>query len=240
MHLPQLFRWPFSARSPLPPVGEATKLIEWYQKGHDTSFIRLLAFTTFMTIWPWVFFGVVMGSGGVAMSLTVARAANGHPQDVSFLATSLSNVLSFVVGYLFSAAVSTLAQKYVVHKDPHIAHVSFFTHLKNRSFPKSLLSQGRFRPVLAVVFCMMTFNFVTSGIPSLLTPVLFNRHAQLQAEELDFGATDPACVDWFNSNKISHECDWKVSFTSKSTTIKTDLYFCLYLGVQGYHVYELP
>ena len=163
------------------------------------------------------------------MSLTVARAANDHPQDVSFLATSLSNVLSFVVGYLFSAAISRLAQKYVVHKDPHIAHVSFFTHLKNRTFPKSLLDQGRFRPVLAVVLYMIVFNFVTSGISSLLTPVPFNRRAQLQANELDFGATDPACVEWFNSNTIPHSgCNWKVSLTSKSTTIKL-IYISVYI-----------
>ena len=222
---------------------EATTLqviTNWYQKGHNTSFIRLLAFTTFMTIWPWVFFGVVKGLGGVAMPLTVASIANRHPQDVSFFVTSLSNLLTFVVGYLSSAAVSRLSRKYVVHKNPNIAHISFLAHLKNRTFPKSLLDQRRVRPVLTVVLYMVVFNFVTSGISALLTPVIFNRKAQLHGSELDFGATDPACVEWFNNNTIPNSCDWTVSLMSKFTTIKTDLCFCSYIGVQGCKLYGLP
>jgi hypothetical protein len=49
---------------------------------------------------------------------------------------------------------------------------------------------------------------VTSGFTALLTPVVFNRHTPLNAKELDFGATDPACVDWFNNNTIPRTCDW--------------------------------
>ena len=241
MPLSHLFRWPPFAHSSNSPMDEATKLvIEWYQNDHNKSFIRLLAFTTFMTIWPWIFFGVVMGFGGVAMPLAAASIANRHPQDVSFFVTSLSNLLTFVIGYLFSAAVSRLSQKYVVHKDPNIAHISFLTHLKNRSFPKSLLEQHRVRPVLTVLLYMVIFNFVTSGISALLTPVVFNRHEQLQATELDFGATDPACIEWFNNNTIPHICDWTVTFMSRSTTIKTDLCVCSYIGVQGCKLYNLP
>lgn len=214
MSFSQLFQRPFFARSSHPVVDKAAKsAIEWYAKDHDKSFVLLLTFTTFMTIWPWVFFGIVVGLDGVAMPHRAAKIANDHPQDVSFFVTSISNTLSFVVGYLFTAAVSRLAQKYIVHKDPSIAHVSFFTNLKNRSFPMTLFNQGRLRPLLTVVLYMLVFNFVTSGISALLTPVIFNRHAQLQATELNFGATDPACVAWFNNNTISHQCDWTVSST---------------------------
>ena len=165
-----------------------------------------------------------MGLDGVAMPLTAARTARYHPQEVSFFVTSLSGILNMIVGYLFSTAVSRLSQKYVAHKNPNIADISFFTHLKNRTFPMSLLYQGRTLLVLIVVLYMTVFNFVTSGISALLTPVIFNRHAQLQATELDFGATDRACVDWFN-NTILNICDWAVlALISKSITINTNLY----------------
>ena len=226
-----------------PPKDEATTpqdVTDCNQPDNDPTFKVLLAFTTFMTIWPWVFFGVLMGLDGVAMPLTAARTARYHPQEVSFFVTSLSGILNMIVGYLFSTAVSRLSQKYVAHKNPNIADISFFTHLKNRTFPMSLLYQGRTLLVLIVVLYMTVFNFVTSGISALLTPVIFNRHAQLQATELDFGATDPACVDWFN-NTISNICDWAVlALISKSITIKTNLCFCLYLGVQRCELYELP
>ena len=255
MHFPQLFRWPLFARSShssssttkedqsQPSKGEATTLQvlnEWYEKDHNKTFIRLLSFTTFMTIWPWVFFSVVMVFGGLAMPLKAARIANHHPQDVSFFVTSLSSVLNIVVGYLFSKAVSMLSQKYVVHKDPNIAHISFFTKLRNRSFPTSSWHQRRFRPFLIVILFMIFFIFVTSGNSALLTPVVFNRHEQLQATELDFGATDPACIGWFNNNTIPHICDWTVTFMSRSTTIKTDLRVCSYIGVQGCKLHDLP
>ena len=255
MHMPQLFRWSPFARSShssssttkedqsQPSKGAATPLQvlnEWYEKDHNKTFIRLLSFTTFMTIWPWVFFSVVMVFDGLAMPLKAARIANHHPQDVSFFVTSLSSVLNIVVGYLFSKAVSTLSQKYVVHKNPNIAHISFFTNLKNRSFPMSLLEQHRVRPVLTVLLYMIFFIFVTSGNSALLTPVIFNRHVQLQGTELDFGATDPACVDWFSNNSLLQTCDWTVTLMSKYAIIITDLCVCSYIGIQGCKLHYLP
>ena len=255
MHLPQLFRWPPFARSShssssttkeeqsRSPKEAATVLQnfnDWYEKDHNKTFTIPLLITTFMTIWPWVFFGVVMAFDGLAMPLKAARIANHHPQDVSFVVTSLGSGLNFWVGHYFSKAVSMLSQKYVVHKNPNIAHISFFTNLKNRSFPMSLLEQYRFRPVLTVLLYMIFFIFVTSGNSALLTPVIFNRHVQLQGTELDFGATDPACVDWFSNNSLLQTCDWTVTLMSKYTTIKTDLCVCSYIGIQGCKLHDLP
>ena len=227
-----------------PPKDEATTLqdaTEYNRPDNNTTFTVLLALVIFMTIWPWAFFGILMGLGGVAMPSTAARTARYHPQEVSFFVTSLSGVINIIVGYLFSTAVSMLSQKYVAHKNPNIANISFFTHLKNRTFPMSLLYQGRTLLVLIVVLYMSIFNFVTSGISALLTPVIFNRYAQLQATELDFGTTDPACVDWFNNNTISHTCNWMVlALMSTSIAIKTNLCFCLYIGVQRCEFYDLP
>ena len=153
------------------------EFIEWYEKDHNSSFIVWFVCTTFITVWPWVFFGVVAGLGGMAMPYKAAKITNHHPQDVSYFVTAICSVLNLVIGILFSEAVSGLAKKYVVHKDPHIAHISFFANLKNRSPPMSLIKQGRIRPVLIVVLYIVMFIFVTSSFTVLLTPVIFNCHA---------------------------------------------------------------
>ena len=240
MHLPQLFRWPPFSQSSKGAAAALQVFSDWYEKDHNKTFAKPLLIITFMTIWPWVFFGIVMAFDGLAMPLKAARIANHHPQDVSFFVTSLSSVLNIVVGYLFSNAVSMLSRKYVVHKDPNIAHISFFTKLRNRSFPTSSWHQRRFRPFLTVILFMIFFIFVTSGNSALLTPVIFNRHVQLQGTELDFGATDPACVDWFSNNSLLQTCDWTVTLMSKYTTIKTDLCVCSYIGIQGCKLHYLP
>ena len=239
MHLSQLFRWPPFSQSSKGAAAALQVFSDWYEKDHNKTFAKPLFITTFMTIWPWVFFGIVMAFDGLAMPLKAAKIANHHPQDVTFLVTSLGNVLNFIVGYCFREAVSMLSRKYVVHKNPNIAHISFFTNLKNCSYPNSLFGQGRLRPVLTVVLYMIFFNFVTSGNSALLTPVIYNRHVQLQGTELDFGATDPACVDWFSNNTLLQTCDWTVTLMSKYTTIKTDLWVRSYIGIQGCKLHNL-
>ena len=195
---------------PVVPQTEAVT-VPWYEQNHNKTFIIYLLITTIMTIWPWIFFGAVFGLGGIAMQHHVARVANNHPQDVSFFVTSISNIFSFIITYLFSKAAASVAQKWVVHKNVDITRISFLTALKNQAFPTYLYQQGRYRPLAIVVLYMVIFIFVTPGITALLLPVPFIRHVSLSGTELDFASTDTNCINWFNNNTIPDTCNWSVS-----------------------------
>lgn len=161
-----------------------------------------------MTIWPWIFFGAVFGLGGIEMHGHAGRVANNHAQDVTFFTTSISNCISLIIAYLFSKAVASVAQKWVVYKEMDVSRVSFFTALKNRAAPVSLFRQGRYRPFLIVVIYIAIFIFVTPGITALLLPHPFSRSTSLIGTELDFASNDTDCISWFNNNTVSNSCDW--------------------------------
>jgi hypothetical protein len=187
--------------------------VSWYEQNHNKTFIIYLLITTIMMIWPWIFFGAVVGLHGIPMQHHVARVANAHPQDVAFFVTTISNVISLITAYLFSKAAASVAQKWVVHKNADVADISFFTALKNRALPIYLYHQGRFRNAAIVVLYMVIFAFVTPGITALLVPVPFNRKASLSGKELNFASNDTDCINWFNENIIPDTCGWEVSDT---------------------------
>ena len=185
----------------------------WYDRNHNKTFIIYLLLSVIMTIWPWIFFGVVVGLDGIAMSQRTANVARNHPQDVSFFVTSISNIICLLSAFLFSKAVASLAQKWIVHKDVDVSRISFLAALKNREFPIYLYRQGRYRPLAIVILYMVIFIFVIPGISALLLPVPFSRKANLSGTELDFASNDTSCINWFNSNIIPNTCDWIVSVT---------------------------
>lgn len=191
-------------------MGIPNQVVQWYEQGHDIDFIGWLFLATLMLIWPWIFFGVVWQLDGLEMQHNAARIASRHTQDVAFFVTTISNGIGLLIGFLFGKAVSRLAQKWVVHKDSTVAHVSLLTNLKNRSLPTSLFFQRRLLSVFIVVFYMSVFALVPGGITALLTPVIFPRHTDINGTELDFGSTNVSCIDWFNNNIIPHTCDWTV------------------------------
>jgi hypothetical protein len=189
------------------------KEYSWYAQDHNKTFLIYLLLTFIMTIWPWIFFGAVFGLGGIEMHGHAERVANDHAQDVSFFTTSISNCISLIIAYLFSKAVASVAQKWVVYKEMDVSRVSFFTALKNRAAPVSLFRQGRYRPFLIVVLYIAIFIFVTPGITALLLPHPFSRNTSLFGTELDFASNDTDCISWFNNNTVANSCDWIVSLT---------------------------
>lgn len=205
-------------------------------------FYICLAFTIIMLFWPWIFFGVTWSLGGIQMHHTAARIVHEHPQDTAFFVTMLCNGLSTFTAILFSAAVVSLSQRWVVHKDTTILHITLFSALKNNGLPISLLGEGNFALfVLAVVYFLM-FQLVTPGITALLTPVTFNRTISLSGTELDFASIDTGCIDWFNNNTIPHSCDWMVKSTSFHTKaaysiLPASVYFT---DVQRVELHRLP
>jgi hypothetical protein len=197
------------------PATPATPAMEsWYEQDHNKTFLIFLLLTLIMTIWPWILFGAIVRSDGIEMRGRAARVANDHQQDVTFFVTSISNCITLITGYLFSKAVASVAQKWIVYKEMDVSRVSFFTALKNRATPVSLFRQGRYRPFLIVVLYIAIFIFVTPGMTALLLPHPFGRNTSLYGKELDFASNNTDCISWFNNNTISPTCDWIVSLTT--------------------------
>jgi Na+/H+-dicarboxylate symporter len=198
--------------SSLPVVVEANFLGGgWYDLNHNSFFSRYLFLTIVMIIWPWIFFGVVWGVGGI--QLHNSRAED-NPKDTLYFATAISNIIGLITAYLFSKAVASLAQKRVVHKSMAIAEVSFFTALKNRVPSFSLFRRGRRRFLLMVVLYLIIFALITPGLTALLTPIHFTRKIQILGKELDFASNDTDCINWFQSYPIPDNCNWVVSCES--------------------------
>lgn len=214
------------------PGSISDSLRHWYDAQHNTYFVRCVIITIMMILWPWIFFGAVWGLGGIQMHNSAARIVHKHPQDTAFFITSICTIICAIIGGLFSNAVVNLAQKMVAHKSTAVSRISFFTSLKNLSFPSSLFRQRRIRLFVIVVFYISIFTFVTPGITALLTPVPFNRKVTLIGSELDFASTNDTCISWFNNNTIPHTCDWEVSFLLFYND--TVPYTLIMTGIQGF------
>jgi hypothetical protein len=189
---------------------------DWH-RSHHAFFISHIIAAFVMTVWPWIFFAVVKGKGGIEIHGHAAESIYNHPRDTTFVITALASVLTFFIDYLFARGVTSLAQKWVVHKDLDIFRISFFTSLKSHEFLwhredwRELLRPGRLLLAPTVVLFIFTFTFVTSGLTSLLTPIPFTKTSSLTGTELDFTSTDPGCISWFEASIIPDTCDWIVS-----------------------------
>ena len=115
-----------------------------------------------MIIWPWVFFAVTRG--GRKWQGHIAAVVENSSQQVSFIVTSIAGVINFVIIYLFSSAVASLAQKQVIREDSTMSHITFFIALRNHSLPTSLFHQRKLLLFWTVVLYIISFAFVTPGI----------------------------------------------------------------------------
>ena len=164
----------------------------WYDLKQNSFFSRYLLLTVIMIIWPWIFFGVVWGRGGIELHNS---AAENNPKDTLYFVTAISNVIGLIVAHLFSKAVSSLAQKRVLYKEMAISDVSFFTALKNRVPSFSLFRRGRRHLFFMVIMYLVIFALITPGITALLTPIHFPRTVPLRGHKsLILHLTIPAAL----------------------------------------------
>ncbi|TFK18371.1 hypothetical protein FA15DRAFT_627956, partial [Coprinopsis marcescibilis] len=170
-----------------------------------------------MLTWPWIFFGVVYDKKGVKMKNSLASVVNRHPSSTAFFVALVGNFICLVVDVFFSLAVIRFAQEWVAEKEKvSVFHVSLFGAFRHQSFPwtmtdlKALLRKNKWLPVVLVCVCILSFQFVPSGITSLLLPVQFDRVEPLVGNELDFSSTVPACTEWLDRYQyFGNACDWR-------------------------------
>ncbi|KAF9526285.1 hypothetical protein CPB83DRAFT_908542 [Crepidotus variabilis] len=157
---------------------------------------------------------------GIEMNPRAAKAVTDHPQATSYFVTLVGNIISLLVNFLFSTAIIRFAQEWVAKREYGkeqitVFHVSLLSAFRNRNWPwkvtelQHLVVQQRWLPVALVGACIAAFAFVPSGMTSLLNPVPFNRTIELKGSELDFSSNAPDCLQWFETNPISNQCDWK-------------------------------
>ena len=139
------------------------------------------------------------------MSDHVAKVVKNHPQRISFFITLLGNIVSIIVGIIFSTAVLRFSQEWARNND-HVTvfDVSLISAFRNQNWPWGIkdhryrLVRKRWLPMVLAGACIATFAVVPSGTTSLIPPVSFNQTWPLTGTELDFfkSATDlvPECV----------------------------------------------
>jgi hypothetical protein len=164
-----------------------------------------------MTIWPWIFFGVLKRLGGLQLNRASTIIVQENPKDVAFFVTAISGISSLVLSSLHSTVVTKIAVKCVL-KCMTLSFISFFVALKDQKLglpaPWSQVRRDLF-PIL--VMYTGVFVFATPAFTALLTPAPFKRNVSLTGTELDFTSNAIDCINWFNDNNLSDTCDWIVS-----------------------------
>ena len=170
-----------------------------------------------MLMWPWIFWGVVQSQNGIQMNNHVAKVVMDNPQGTTFLITLLGNIASLIISILFSSAIVRFSQELVERKGVTVFDVSLLSAFRYQRWPWGIkdLNRSFFRTrwlrMILILGCIAAFGFVPSSVTSLITPVPFNRRADLQGTELDFSSIDTDCRNWSSVNPLSNNCDWKVS-----------------------------
>jgi len=136
-----------------------------------------------MLVWPWIFLAIVWAwpRGGVQMREHVATVVKTYPQRVSFFITLLRNIVSIIIGIIFSTAVLRFSQEWATKNDQvTVFHVSLISAFRNQSWPwgvkdhKYVLVRNRWLSVVLAGACIAAFALVPSGTTSLITPVSFH------------------------------------------------------------------
>ena len=189
-----------------------------------TNPIPFLAGTLVMLTWPWIFFGIVWARGGVQLNNYAAYVARNNPHVTNYLVTFIGHIITMIVGFLLSSAVTCLAKEWVPKHQPlAVFDAISLQYFKNNKSPWGLrdarthISDPKrfWFAVLPITTCFLAFTTVTSSITSLITPVPFNRNALLYGtSEIDFASNDPPdCLNWFNETTIPNTCEWKVNWS---------------------------
>ena len=165
-----------------------------------------------MLLWPWILLATIWARGGVQMSDHLARVVKNYPQRVSFFITLLGNIVSIVIGIIFSTAVLRFSQEWATNNDQvTVFDVSLISAFRNQSWPwgikdhKYLLVRNRWLPVVLAGGCIAAFALVPSGTTSLITPVSFHRTWNLTGTELDF-SSNADCVQWLLHEEVPFLC----------------------------------
>jgi hypothetical protein len=161
----------------------------------------LLAGIVFMLVWPWIFWGVVWSQRGIQMNEHVARIVMDNPQSTTFFTTLLGNIASVIVSTLFSSAIIRFSQELVERKGVTLFDVSMLSAFRYQRWPWGMKDlngpfvRTRWLRMVLIVGCIVAFGFVPSSVTSLITPVPFNRSADLKGTELDFSSIDTNCLE---------------------------------------------
>jgi hypothetical protein len=174
----------------------------FFSKANDACF---QATTLVMLLWPWIFLLIiwVWPGGGVQMSDHFAKVVENNPQRISFFITLFGNIVSTIIGIIFSTVVVRFSQEWATNNDNvTVFDVSLISAFRNRKWPwglkdhKYLLVRNRWLPVVLAAACIAAFALVPAGTMSLITPVSFNQTSILIGTEVDFSSNNTGCVDW--------------------------------------------
>ena len=186
---------------------------------HNHDFLLLIGILV-MLIWPWIFFGIVWAKKGIQMNNHVAEVVRNNPHATTYFVTLICSIIAMIVTAFFSFAVIRFAQELVTRYQPtRPFYLRVLLAFRHQTWPwgkswkdvKYLMKPGRWWPTILVIICILTFPHLVSTTTSLLSPIPFNRTANLHGTELDFTSTDSACLNWYRANPKSNNCDWEVS-----------------------------
>ena len=104
-----------------------------------SSPILLLAGTVFIFTWPWLFFGIVWAQDGLQLNNYATKVARGNPHATTYLITLIAHIVSMIVRFLLSSAITCLAKTWVPKHQPlSVFRVLSLAAFKDHESPLSL------------------------------------------------------------------------------------------------------
>ncbi|TFK18370.1 hypothetical protein FA15DRAFT_760642 [Coprinopsis marcescibilis] len=171
-----------------------------------------------MLVWPWIFWARVYSVGGVKMNNRLAEVVRRHPQFTTYFVTLVANFLCLMLNILFSTSVIRFSEEWMAEKeDVSLFYINLFSAFRHQSLPwtfsdlDSIFKRKRWASVILVCVCILSFQFIPSGIASLLSPISFIRTAGLSASELNFSSNNADCIAWGIESLANLTCRWEVS-----------------------------
>ncbi|TFK65189.1 hypothetical protein BDN72DRAFT_962696 [Pluteus cervinus] len=189
-----------------------------------------------LLIAPWIFHGVVVHSGQLALSRPVAEKVAKNPQTTTQVVVTLAGIVSMAVTFLFGAAVVCVAQKWVTtatQVPTGLANSEVLATEQNNEANSDRLKRtvrikhlarlaniGGLRPVFAfnswravgvsivAVLLYVACNQALAGISAMFTPQPLSLTTALTGSEVDFSSTNPTCLDWYEANPPPQVCGY--------------------------------
>ncbi|KAJ2912777.1 hypothetical protein MD484_g7634, partial [Candolleomyces efflorescens] len=227
---------PHDHKPELPSSAEATNAItprtpSTHRHWRFASDIFLLICIICMLLWPWVFFGVVKARNGVQMSNELSEKVARHPHQVGAIVTFIGTINRLIATLLFGKAVVRLGQEIIATNSSQdspqatvfgISALLAFRHMTLvwgvRQWKNLVQGFSRLAVVALLLASLAALALIPSGTANLITPVEFNKTADLRGTELDFTSADPECIAFLGRSQLTNLCDWKTYHNTQFTT----------------------
>ncbi|TFK65202.1 hypothetical protein BDN72DRAFT_208752 [Pluteus cervinus] len=185
-------------------------------------YIPRISATVLLLLAPWIFFGVVFHKGQLLLSRSAADQVSNNPRITTHIVVTLSGIVASVVTVLFSSAVVCVVQKLTAISAPtepttsislpravRVRYLGRFANVGQLKLIFAFNSRGAIAASALAGVLFLAGNQLVAGISAMFAPQPITLNTTLAGREIDFSATDSACLDWYTSNPPPQNCGYQ-------------------------------